>query len=325
MFKKIASLAFVAIMGSYLYALDTIAIINYETKKVSESTGEQLADLMSVHLSSSGVLNVVERKKLKELMGEQELGQLGFSTPETSAKVQKLFGAQFFVQGKIFPIGEKIFITTELISTETSLKKTFLVQMSLDTNIDVLAETVANKCLETYANNGQEMKPQEVLSADKEVLKAVGNISWPVFAVDIPEKHMQALIPDPAAQTEMISLLQKCGAKVKEQSREVKSDLLEGGTKNIILPLDGCDILISGEGFSTFGAKRGDLFSCKARLELKAIDIKSGELLAVAADSVAGVDTSEALAAKKALQQTAEKIFRSFIPTVLKAWEKSRE
>lgn len=325
MLKKIASLALAAIVGSYAHALDTIAIINYETKKVSENSGDQLADIMSVQLSSSGVLNVVERKKLKELMGEQELGQLGFASPETSAKVQKLFGAQFFVLGKIFPIGEKIFVTTDVISTETSLKKTFLVQMPLDTKIDVLAEAVAGKCLEMYANHGQEMKPQEVMSADKEVLKTVGNIKWPVFAIDIPEKHLEAPVPDPAAQTEMISLLQKCGAKVMEQSREVKSGLLENGKQNVILSLDGCDILISGEGFSTFGAKRGDLFSCKARLELKAIELKSGALLAVASESVAGVDTSEALAAKKALQQTAEKMFRSFIPTVLKAWEKNRQ
>lgn len=325
MLKKIASVALMAVMGSCLYALDTIAIINYEAKKVSESTGDQLADLMSVHLSSSGVLNVVERKKLKELMGEQELGQLGFSTTETSAKVQKLFGAQFFVLGKIFPIGEKIFITTELISTETSLKKTFLVQLPLDSKLDVIAEAIASKCLEFYANHGQEMKPQEVMSADKEVLKTVGNITWPVFAIDIPEQHLETRVPDPAAQTEMIFLLQKCGAKVIEQSREVKSDLLESGKKNVIMSLDGCDILISGEGFSTFGARRGDLFSCKARLELKAVDLKSGALLAVASESVAGVDTSEALAAKKALQQSAEKIFRTFIPTVLKAWEKTRK
>lgn len=77
------------------------------------------------------------------------------------------------------------------------------------------------------------------------------------------------------------------------------------------------DVMISGEGISTFAARRGGLMTVKARLEIKAVERATDKVLAVDRQTVVVVDLSEPLAGKAALQEAAADIAERLLPKLL--------
>jgi hypothetical protein len=66
------------------------------------------------------------------------------------------------------------------------------------------------------------------------------------------------------------------------------------------------DIEITGEALSAFGMRKGNLISCRSRIELKARDRASGKILLVDRQTSVAVDISEQTAAKSALENAAD-------------------
>jgi hypothetical protein len=77
------------------------------------------------------------------------------------------------------------------------------------------------------------------------------------------------------------------------------------------------DIEITGEAFSTFGMRKGNLISCKARVELK-VQKRTGEIVAVDRQNSVAVDIAEQTAAKLALQHAAADLAQRLAPTMAK-------
>ncbi|NQU09166.1 hypothetical protein HQ590_00120 [bacterium] len=64
--------------------------------------------------------------------------------------------------------------------------------------------------------------------------------------------------------------------------------------------------------------RKGNLVSCKARVELKLRSLPGGEVLAVDRQTSVAVDISEQMAAKTALQQAAAELAERLIPLAAK-------
>ena len=64
--------------------------------------------------------------------------------------------------------------------------------------------------------------------------------------------------------------------------------------------------------------RRGNLVSVKARVELKAVDRKTGQVLAVDRETAVEVDLTEQIAGKKALQTAAAAIAERLLPKLVK-------
>jgi hypothetical protein len=125
---------------------------------------------------------------------------------------------------------------------------------------------------------------------------------FPPVSISIPERHIGSPTIDPAAQTEVSFILQKLGAVVAdEKDTTVKPDLQ-----------------IMGEAFSEFGMRKGNLVSCKARVELKAIDKTSGRVIFIDRQTAVAVDLSEHLAGKTAIQNAAAKLTERMLPKLVK-------
>src|SRR6202012_326041 len=89
---------------------------------------------------------------------------------------------------------------------------------------------------------------------------AIAGKKLPVVSVKITEQHIgRLIIIDPAAQTEMSLMLQQCGFTVVDEMSTNKAD-----------------VAITGEAISEFGLSKGNLQSCRARIEIKARDVASG-------------------------------------------------
>ncbi len=61
----------------------------------------------------------------------------------------------------------------------------------------------------------------------------------------------------------------------------------------------------------------GDLYSVKARLEVKAIDQATGQILAVDRQTTVAVDLTEQIAAKTALQEAGAMIAERLLPKIV--------
>lgn len=137
----------------------------------------------------------------------------------------------------------------------------------------------------------------------------------PKIAVYVPESHLQYRIPDPAGETAIVKALINAGFS---QVTEV------GARLNIPNPLNmtaaemtsaanklGVDIMIVGESFSESvgdpaqwlpGHQRSNMQSCRARVEAKMFIVKTGQIIAADGKFASGLDNSQAIAAKKALE-----------------------
>ena len=121
--------------------------------------------------------------------------------------------------------------------------------------------------------------------------KALKDAKRPVVSVRIPEQHFGIQVVDPAAQTELSLILQEAGFALADDKTAQKPD-----------------IEITGEAFSAFGVRRGNLISCKARVELKAQNRADGKIIAVDRETDVAVDIAEQIAAKIALQKAAAEL-----------------
>ena len=76
-------------------------------------------------------------------------------------------------------------------------------------------------------------------------------------------------------------------------------------------------IEITGEAFSEFGMSKGNLKSCRARTEIKARDVASGNIISEDRQTSVAVDIAEHIAAKTALQNGAGELAERLLPKLV--------
>lgn len=153
----------------------------------------------------------------------------------------------------------------------------------------------------------------------------------PRVMVVIPEQHLTRKIPDPAGETEIIKKLLGKGFKVVDQSQVAKirdNDQVKAaieGDSSLAAKIGlqyGAEVMIVGEAFSEGAGKNigGGLISCRARVEARAIKTDTGEILAADGRHAAGLDISEAIAGKKALQNAGSELADYLTEQILTKW-----
>ena len=119
------------------------------------------------------------------------------------------------------------------------------------------------------------------------------------MSVKLPEQHFGSPVRDPAAETELGKILQDCGFKLVDDKSPEKAE-----------------VEITGEAFSALGARKGNLISCKARVEVKAHK-RTGKVVAVDRQTSVAVDVAEQTSAKTALQNAALELAERLLPRLL--------
>jgi hypothetical protein len=83
--------------------------------------------------------------------------------------------------------------------------------------------------------------------------------------------------------------------------------LIDGSSTN------RADVQITGDAFSAYGMRKGNLISCKSRIEIQAHK-QNGDLISVDSQTSVGVDIAEQTAAKTALQNAATELAERLLP-----------
>jgi len=169
--------------------------------------------------------------------------------------------------------------------------------------VDTAHQKLAEKIAAVVAEKGSTLVAK-VLTREERIAKikqALGDKKLPVVSVKIGERHYGPHIIDPAAETELTILLQQCGFKVADGDTKEKPDLE-----------------ISGEAFSAYGMQKGNLISCKSRIEIKVRGTASEKILFVDRQTSVGVDIAEQTAAKTALENAADLLAERLLPKLVK-------
>ena len=281
----------------------TVAVFNFEAADDGlRDAGPKIATLLNALLSAEGGLITLERAELEKALGEQELGLSGTVKAETAAKVGQLTGAKVLVTGRVFKAGNETLAVAKIISSETSRVYGEIARGNANASLSDLATELAGKIARTITTKSDTLAArvrtrEERLEALKKSLKAGAR---PTVLVKIPEVHFGAPTVDPAAETEIGLILRECGFTLVDDKSKTRPDF---------------EIL--GEAFSERGPRRGNLQTCKARVELKIRNTAAGTLLVERQTSVV-VDISEQIAAKTALQTAGAELAERLAPKLLK-------
>lgn len=296
--------------GTIVYAerdispVANIAVFDFQPSGAKlADTGSQIAVLLNAYLSRLENIIVVERQELEILLKEQELGISGIITHETAGKIGAVTGAKILVTGRVFESASKVFIAAKIIGTETSRIYAEIVTIPDIENLEQGVENLARKINETVSENinflvAKQEKPEDIAAKLKKLLSTK---KLPTVSIKLKEEHFGKHAVDPAAETEIAAILNQAGFTIIDPSKSNKKP----------------DIAITGEGFSEFAMQKGNLYSCKGRIELKAVEAKTGILKAAGHQTEIAIDLSELIAGKKALQNAATKLIEKLAPQLV--------
>jgi len=269
----------------------TVAVFDFESQ--SEDTpdlGKQISTLVDASLSAEPNIITVERAELEKALSEQEYGLSGTVTQD-SAKV--------LVTGRVFDANDQRIIVAKVIGTETSRVYGEMVEGPAAGSIVDLSSALAKKIADVVSDKDETLVAK-VESRDDRIAKIKQELEdkkLPVVSVKITEQHIEEFVIDPAAETELSLILQQCGFTVVDE-----------------LSTNKPDVAITGEAFSEFGMQKGNLKSCRARIEIKVRDVASGNIIAVDRQTSVAVDIAELIAAKTALQNGADELAERLLP-----------
>jgi len=282
----------------------SIAVLPFEiTHKQLQGSGEDLQNLITAHLSGENGLMLVERAQIDEALSEVELGKSGTVDPTSAAQVGYMTGAQILVTGRVFPVQKELVIVSKVIGVETSRVYGQTITMPLRGSLVTASVDLSAKIAEAIQLRGNTLVATKGDDADvvERLRKLVEGHELPSVSVSIPETSITDNALDPAAETEISHLMQRLGF-------EIIDPLASNAT---------ADIEITGEAFSEFGLRKGNLVSSKGRVEIKAISRANGKVLLVDRDTAVAVDLSPEMAGKAALAKSASRLTERLVAAIM--------
>jgi TolB-like protein len=282
----------------------TVAVLNFESSDEKlQGRGVEAATLLGAQLSTSGNVWTIERAEIDKILSEQTMGLSGLNDPASAAKTGKLLGAKALVTGRIIPSGDSVIIVAKIISTDTSRVFGETVTVSREGSWEKSTGELAAKVGKLMNDRRDAFCPVFISPAERlaQLRKVVGGKKLPSVQVSISEVDLRHAAIDPAVQTEFRKVLQELGFEVIDPSYSQK------------IP----EVVISGEAFSETGARRGQLVSARARVEIKAIKKSDGKLLDSDSENAVAVDIAEATAGKIALQDASWTLLERLVPKIV--------
>jgi hypothetical protein len=288
----------------------TVAVLPFEGS--DEQLASQVTDLLSACLSSDSGVDLVERAKLAEVLEEQGLGRAGLVDPATAQRVGYLVGARVLILGRTFEMDRKTYIVGRLVGVETGRVIVRLVSDPVGDSVAPLVKGLAST-LATELKSSASLLVAPDISANRQqalekLIASVGGKRKPGVVVDISETHYGRQAVDPAAETELLVWLKEAGFPVFEPEAAMPA--------TDKLPSD-VSVIILGEAFSEAAGSFGRFQIAKIRIEVRAVDRKSGEVIATLRRVGTAAELSERAAAKKGLADEAANIAYELIPKLV--------
>jgi len=283
----------------------TVAILPFDTndKMDMDDLGQDFPLLLNAYMSQSDKLAFVERGQVENALDEMAIGISGTVDPATAAQIGYLTGAQVLVTGRIFPVQKDLFIVAKIIGVETGRVYGETAKIPLRGDVDEAAQALAAKVTSSIESKGDTLVAK--VEAKEDVVASLKSLvegkELPTVSVAIEEESLGRDLVDPAAQTELLFILHQLGFTI-----------IDPAESNV-----RADIEISGEAFSEFGMRSGSLVSSKGRVEVKAVNVSTGEVVSVGRHVAVAVDLSREIAGKAAISKATTKIASALVADIV--------
>jgi curli biogenesis system outer membrane secretion channel CsgG len=273
----------------------TVAVLDFGADDPARpDLGAEIANGLAAMLSSEPGLKLVERSAILKLLDEQALGRSGMVDPGQAARIGRLVGAKILVSGKAFTMGRKSFIVAKLIGTETSLVEGVLITAPVGTDFDELLGELGKKVASKLRQVGSalvaaDQPPTDRLPALRSRLAGRARPKLTLVVTEYQAGSPSSAPIDPAVETELARVLSDAGFEVGGRARDAAFQ-------------------VQGTATSEFGMRVGNLVSCAARAELRVTDLATGRVVFSDRVTTRGVDLSEQIAGKTALQEAGQEL-----------------
>lgn len=265
--------------------------------------GAKAADILFASLVANPALYLVDRADLQKTLQEHELNLSGIVSPDQAVQIGKLTGAKILITGSVVDADKTLYVVAKIIGTETSRVLGASVKGKSSDDLAPLVEQLAKQVADIIAKQVDQLVAKEVKMEDRiaALKKQMGDAKRPVIAINVNERHVGQATIDPAAETELTLFCKETGFDVLDKAADSKK----------------ADVILTGEGFSEFAMRHGNLVSVKARLEVKAIDRQTEKIIATDRQTAVVVDLTEQIAGKAALQKAAGEIAERLLPKLV--------
>ena len=287
-------------------AIYPVAVLPFQDRsREVAGQGKIVADLMFANLVTHPAIVLVDREDLETVLKEQEMNISGIVNPAQATQVGHIMGAKIIVTGNVIRVDKTVYLVARIIGTETTRVLGASVNGNVDDPIDRLIERLAREVADIIVKDGDKLvaKPPTRDNRIAALREKIGDKRLPTVMINIPEEHLSRRIIDPAAETEIAVFCTELGFKVLDNKLGERNE---------------ADILIIGEAFSERAVGIGNLISVKARVEVRAVDRRTGEVIAIDRQTTVAVDLAETIAAKNALQQAGAILAERLIPKIVK-------
>lgn len=327
-------------------AVISVAITPPVTAAGTTGVGAFVFEVLEAQLSGKADYDLVDRKRLSDMLAEQSLGAAGL-TQDLASKVGKLVGAKYYIFGESKQAGERTAIQCRVVQVETGLLKPVLLIVPNDEDPmkvgDQLATQVNDAIIKLEGKTASEPTAGEAVKK----LDLPADTKRPTIAFRIPEVSLtpQARTADPAAEKTLENFLQENDCKMVQLSRPSQAVSpaplatitvltshsppispgahLEGKEHEELLAearAKGVEVIILGVATSERATQIGNFTAARARVELSAVRVGDSRILATASGYGVGSDLSNFVAEKKAIESATSKIQADFVEKTIVAF-----
>ncbi|MDY3553727.1 CsgG/HfaB family protein [Gemmata sp. JC717] len=287
-----------------------VALLGFDERGAGVTgLGPKVADLLFLKLTAQPEFFLVDRADLKKALDEQSLSLTGAVKADTAVTVGQLTGAKLLITGSVVQVDKRVHLIAKVISSESGRVVGASAEGTLSDDLEGLVAQLAHGITGVTIKQRDRLVPAPVPVADRiaALNRKLGKAARPTLAVRVIERHVGQPTAAPAAQTEVTK-------RARDLAFEV-IDLDAGGENR-------ADVFVTGEGLSEAAGRVGPLVSVRARVELKAIDRRTGKVLAVDRHTAVVVDLSEQIAGRTAIQSAAALLIERVLPQLVTAENK---
>ena len=271
--------------------------------------GQKVSTMLFAELAATPTMVLVEREEIDKVIDELELSMSRIIDPASANQIGRMTGAKVLISGSVMRVESTLYVIAKIIGTETTRVLGASAKGPVDDGITPLVEKVAKDIAIAIEQRSQSLLPKAKSEAERiELIRTkIAGMERPTVSIKVSELHFSRRAIDPAAETELSLIFKELGFTVLDSTTEE-------GKK--------ADIVLTGEGMAEFAIRRKNLVSVKARVEIKATDKRTKQVLAADRQSTMAVDLTEIIAGKSALQQAALEIAERLIPKLMEAKKK---
>jgi len=314
-------------------AATTVAISGGSFVNDRDGAAAFVFEVLQTELSARPDIELVDRKKLHDLLAEQGLGASGL-TGEKAAQFGKLVGAGYFVFGESIKAGERLALNCRVVQVDSGVLKPVLVTIGKDEDPMAAGARLATQVNEAITKLAG--RPVQGAEASSE-FKLPEGARRPVLAIRIPEASAspEQRRPDPAAEKAIESFFLKHEFKVVQLSRpsqgvertgvggHAPALHLEGPEHEALLTearAKGAEVIILGIATSDRATQIGQFSAARARVEFAAVATQTSKVIATTSGYGTGTDLSSFVAEKKAIESAASTIVASFTKSIVEGF-----